>query len=117
MKNDQEDAGATAREPQILQEPEPQGAAGSVEADEIDTSVWSRGLWMLVLAFLFGVGEFILLVAAVLQFFWMLFGKAKNEPIASFGKDLAAWLSDVAKFQTGASEQKPFPFQAWGNEP
>ncbi|MGH1367231.1 MAG: DUF4389 domain-containing protein [Maritimibacter sp.] len=75
---------------------------------------WMRGLWMIVLAILFGVGEFILVVAAVLQFLWILIGKEKNTYIAEFGRDLSDWLGRVALFQTGASDDKPFPFDRWG---
>ena len=57
----------------------------------------------------------ILLLAAVLQFLWLLFAKEKNQPIADFGKDLADWLARVALFQTGTTEDKPFPFAHWGS--
>jgi hypothetical protein len=100
-------------EPQVLEEP------GS-DDDEIgmtdDRNVWMRGLWMLLLAFLFGVGQFLLVIATIVQFLWMLFGKEKNEPIAAFGKDLADWLARTARFQTGATEDKPFPFATWGKQ-
>lgn len=79
----------------------------------IDKSVWLRGLWMLVLAVLFGIAETVLLAAAVIQFLWMVFAKEKNRFIADFGKDLSAWLSKTARFQTGASDEKPFPWSSW----
>jgi uncharacterized protein DUF4389 len=102
-------------EPTVLEEP------GREETSEIDwgdddNNVWMRGLWMLVLAFLFGIGEFVLLVAAVLQFLWLLFGKERNKPIADFGADLSDWLARIARFQTGTTEDKPFPFTKWGRE-
>lgn len=84
------------------------------EAQDAEENVWMRGLWMLVLAFLFGVGEFVLIVAAVLQFLWLLIGKEKNEHIAAFGRDLSDWLGRIAMFQTGATDEKPFPFDRWG---
>jgi hypothetical protein len=34
--------------------------------------------------------------------------------LADFGKDLGKWMSDVAQFQTGSSEEKPFPWKKWG---
>jgi len=86
------------------------------EIDDEPENPWMRGLWMVVLAVLFGVGQSILLLAAVLQFLWLIFGKEKNENIADFGKDLADWLARVALFQTGATEEKPFPFARWGSE-
>jgi type III secretory pathway component EscV len=94
-------------EPQVLQEP---GAAESFDKK----SIWMRGLWMLVLAILFGFAEALLVLLAVIQFLWMLFGKEKNQPIADFGTDLADWLARVAKFQTAETEERPFPFAKWG---
>lgn len=97
-------------QPRVLEEPGGNGA----RADTDETNVWMRGLWMLVLALLFGIGEFVLVVAAVLQFLWMLFGKEKNEPIAEFGRDLADWLARIALYQAGTTEERPFPFTKWG---
>lgn len=99
-------------EPQVLDEP--QDEQDAPDWDNEENNIWIRGLWMLFMAFLFGIGEFILAVAAIIQFLWMLFGKEKNQPIADFGKDLSDWLARVALFQTGATEDKPFPFARWG---
>jgi hypothetical protein len=74
-----------------------------------------RGLWMLVLALLFAVAETVLLIAAVLQFAWMLFAKEKNTFLVEFGGSLGKWLDKTARFQTGASAEKPFPWTNWEN--
>ena len=75
--------------------------------------IWLRGLWMLVLVILFGVAETVLLVAVVLQFAWMLIAKEKNGFLVEFGSSLGKWLNKTARFQTGASEEKPFPWTQW----
>lgn len=72
-----------------------------------------RGLWMLVLALLFSVAETVLLIAAVLQFFWMLLLREKNGFLVEFGASLGKWLDKTARFQTGAAEEKPFPWTSW----
>ncbi len=77
-------------------------------------SVWLRGLWMLVFALLFALAETILWVVALVQFLWMLFAKEKNHLLVEFGRDLGTWLHEVARFQSGASEVKPFPWKKWG---
>ncbi len=110
--------------PQFLEEPRAESKSGKKaraeatdwEIDDEPENPWMRGLWMVILAVLFGVGQSILLLAAVLQFLWLLFGKEKNEHIAAFGTDLADWLARVALFQTGTTEEKPFPFARWGAE-
>ena len=41
----------------------------------------------------------------------LLTGKGKpNEQIAAFGNSLGSWLAKAAKFQTAASEDKPWPW-------
>ncbi len=98
-----------AVDPQVLEEP-------GTDTKDDKNNIWMRGLFMIILAVLFGVGEMILAVGAVIQFVWMLVKEEKNEPIAGFGEDLADWLARVAKFQTGSTEEKPFPFTKWGRE-
>ncbi len=79
-----------------------------------DGNIWLRGLWMLLFAALFALAETILWVVALVQFLWMLFAKEKNELLVDFGRDLGKWMQDVARFQSGASETKPFPWKRWG---
>ena len=111
-------------QPKVLEEPGTEEEAGAEthkevpdwEIEEEPENPWMRGLFMVILAILFGVGEMILFLGAVLQFLWLLFAKEKNENIAAFGKDLADWLARVALFQTASTEDKPFPFSRWGAE-
>ena len=73
--------------------------------------VWMRGLWMLVLAVLAGFAVTVLHVLTLLQFILMLTDGGKpNAQIAAFGKSLAEWLAKTARFQTGHSEEKPWPW-------
>ena len=76
--------------------------------------VWLRGLRMLILMALFQIGQTVLFACTVVQFFWMLFGKEKNRAIAEFGASLAEWLRKGARFNAGATEDKPFPWAPWG---
>lgn len=107
-------------EPQVLEEPhggeEALGMDAEAVAEDEQKAVWLRGLWMLLFAVGFRLAEWVLLVTTVVQFFWMLFAKEKNGPIASFGEDLADWNARVTRFQSGASDEKPFPFAKWGKE-
>ena len=75
--------------------------------------IWIRGLQMLILAVLFAIAEAVLWICAVLQFGWMLFTQERNTRIASFGDKLANWVAITARFQTGESEDKPFPWTDW----
>ena len=75
-------------------------------------NIWFRGLWMVILAVLFGVAEMLLLVFAVLQFLWLLFAKKRNRFVADAGETLARWLQATARYQTAASDDKPFPWRS-----
>ncbi len=101
-------------DPIELREPPRRKEAPNIFRERKD--VWLRGLWMLVFAAFFGVAETVLLVVAVVQFFWMLFAGERNARIAEFGQGMALWMADVARFQSGASDARPFPWAKWGIE-
>ena len=86
--------------------PEPTAPDGKSE-------VWKRGLIMLVLMFAFGVGQSILYLTALAQFLWLLFAKEPNKLLVAFGKSLALWLANTARFLCCATDEKPFPWTSW----
>ena len=59
------------------------------------SDVWKRGLIMLVFIFLFGVGQSILYLIAVIQFLWLLFANEPNRFLVDFGKSLALWRTRI----------------------
>ncbi|MBK1673833.1 hypothetical protein CKO35_11050 [Ectothiorhodospira shaposhnikovii] len=76
-------------------------------------NLWVHGLIMLVLLLLVNLAQTILGICAILQFFWMLVNKERNEAIARFGEGAARWLSTTARFLTGRSDERPFPWAPW----
>ena len=76
-------------------------------------SIWTRGLFMLLFAVLYGVAEFVLLVIAVFQFGHALFTGRPNDNVTAFGYSVGRYIFDITKFVTFNSEVKPFPFSAW----
>jgi hypothetical protein len=77
---------------------------------QIQGSRFKRGLTMIFFLILFGIAETLLALGAIIQFFWMVFTGRRNELIADVGRDLGVWMKDVADFQTGNSDIKPFPW-------
>jgi hypothetical protein len=75
--------------------------------------VWIRGLFMLLFALAFGIAQMVLNVIAIVQFIWLLIQRERNEYLVRFGASLSNWLAEVARFQTGASDEKPFPWRPW----
>jgi Domain of unknown function (DUF4389) len=73
-------------------------------------SVLLRGLYMAITAFLIGAAQSVLFVLAVIQFLLMLISRGvPNAQIADFGDIIGKWLVSAVKFQTAASEEKPWP--------
>ncbi|MGO8952927.1 MAG: DUF4389 domain-containing protein [Rhodomicrobium sp.] len=76
-------------------------------------NVWMRGLFMLLFAFLFGIGHMVLNAITVVQFLWLLFTREPNRFLSRFGLSLAKWFGEVTQFQTAATGDKPFPWRDW----
>ena len=70
-----------------------------------------RLLYMLIIALMLSVAQTVLSVSTVIQFIIMLVNKgAPNARLADFGTDLGIWIAKAARFQTAASEVKPWPW-------
>ena len=76
-------------------------------------NVWKRGLFMLLFAIAFGIGQAVLNAITIVQFLWLLFTREPNSPLVRFGNSLSMWLGDIARFQTCATDEKPFPWRPW----
>jgi hypothetical protein len=81
------------------------------DAKPADNAIWMRLLYMVILAAMFALAEAILVLAAILQFGWLLFAKKRNDQIAELGGKLGKWMHATADFQTARTEDKPFPWR------
>lgn len=80
------------------------------EPDQADGLGW-RLLFMLLIAFMINLAQTVLAVVTVIQFIIMLISNRKpNERLGDFGTDLGIWIAKAARFQTAASEVKPWPW-------
>ena len=57
-----------------------------------------RGFQMLVIGFIFNLGVTIIGLLALIQFFWMLFAKEKNNFIADLGTSMKNWFGRPQNF-------------------
>lgn len=96
--------------PRTLPAPEAEAAK---PVDPQKSNVWGRGLVMVVFAVLFNLAQTVLLFCAAAQFLWLLIDTKRNERLAEFGESLGRWLEAVARFQTGATDDRPFPWDRW----
>jgi len=70
-----------------------------------------RLLYMVILWVMLSLAQTVLTLATVVQFVLMLINRNEpNERLAEFGTDLGIWIAKAARFQTGASEVKPWPW-------
>ena len=81
------------------------------------SSIWLRLLSMIVLGIAFNVAEIVIFAVVVFQFLVTLFSGNPNEQLTRFGNNLARYVQQIVSFMTFATEDKPFPFGAWPDEP
>ena len=81
-----------------------------IEPENEDT-ILVRLVYMLLIAVMISLAQTILGAVTVLQFIVMLINnKQPNERLADFGTDLGIWMAKAARFQTAASNVKPWPW-------
>lgn len=72
-----------------------------------------HALVVVVLLILVNLAQTVLWICALFQFCWMVFGRNRNGLIAEFGSQVGNWLAITARFVSGASDEKPFPWAHW----
>ncbi len=84
---------------------------GPQDEPEIRENIVLRLVHMVLIWVMLSVASTVLTVATVVQFVIMLLNdKRPNARLAEFGTDLGVWIAKAARFQTGASEVKPWPW-------
>ena len=78
-----------------------------------ERATWSRGLFMLLFGIVFWIAEFLLAMAAVFQFGFVLFTGKANERLLSFSGDLSCLFYQLVRYLTFQSDERPFPFSDW----
>jgi len=80
------------------------------EASEKDHMGW-RLLHVLLIAFMLSISQTVLTVLTVVQFIIMLVNNGeRNARLADFGTDLGIWMAKAARYQSAASDVKPWPW-------
>ena len=91
--------------------------SGNIKDNVTRHSIWLRLVFMIVLSIAFNVAEFITFVVVAFQFLASLFSGQPNDRLARFGRNLARYLQQITVYMTFATEEKPFPFAPWPDEP
>lgn len=78
---------------------------------EQEDNIQVRLIYMLLIAIMISLAQTVLLATTVVQFVIMLVSNKKpNERLADFGTDLGIWMAKAARYQTAASNVKPWPW-------
>jgi hypothetical protein len=98
-----------------MADPDDDKVMGRIQGEQIepenDENIFVRLIYMLLIAILISIAQTILGVLTVVQFVVMLINNKKpNERLAEFGTDLGIWIAKAARFQTAASDVKPWPW-------
>ncbi|MDD9923787.1 MAG: DUF4389 domain-containing protein [Boseongicola sp.] len=79
------------------------------EAEE--ENIFMRLIHMVIIWFMLSIAQTVLTFTTIVQFVIMLINnKQPNKRLADFGTDLGIWIAKAARFQTGASDVKPWPW-------
>lgn len=85
--------------------------SGPQDDPENKDNLLIRLLYMILIALMISVAQSILGVLTLIQFILMVISGGKpNEQLAEFGTSLGIWIAKAARFQTAASEVKPWPW-------
>lgn len=74
-------------------------------------NLFLRLIYMIIIAFMISLAGSIIGLLALLQFVILLVNnKQPNEQISELGTDVGIWVAKAARYQTCASEEKPWPW-------
>jgi hypothetical protein len=91
--------------------------SGNIKENVTRRSIWLRLVFMIVLSMAYGVAEVVTLAVVVFQFVAGLFAGKPNDQLTRFGRNLARYFQQIIVYMTFATEEKPFPFAPWPDEP
>lgn len=75
-----------------------------------DKDTWLRFVYLVAFAFIFYFLAILTFGISVFQFLSKLFSGSVFEGLVDIGDNVATYLSQVTRFMTFASDEKPFPF-------
>jgi succinate-acetate transporter protein len=82
-----------------------------VDLEKDYENIWLRLVHMVIIALLMSMASTLLGLLTAAQFLIMLFNRRMpNEQLAEVGSTMGVWMAKAARYQTAASEVKPWPW-------
>lgn len=82
-----------------------------------DVAFWRRTLYMVLFMIAYAIAEMIAGLIVVVQFVTILINGRANETLLRFGNSLSAYVRQMLRFVMYNTEQMPYPFSDWPQEP
>jgi hypothetical protein len=76
-------------------------------------NLWMRALLMLLMAVAFQIAAWALWLVTLVQLVFAIFTDQPNARLQEFGRGLGRYLGQIARFESFATEDAPFPFSDW----
>jgi hypothetical protein len=97
-------------------------STGKSERSDLEKNVTARSTWirlvfMIILAFLWGISRIVTAAVVVIQFFNVLITGDTNGQLKTLGHSLAIYSYEITDYLTFNTENRPFPFdKTWPTE-
>lgn len=91
--------------------------SNSIRENVTRGDIWLRLIIMIVLGVAFNVAELVILAVSVFQFLVSLFTGEPNDHLTRFGRNLSRYIQQIIAYLSFASDDRPFPFSSWPDEP
>lgn len=80
------------------------------------SSTWTKGLFLILFACIWGVVEIVAFAIVVFQFFHLLITGECNDKALKLGKSLSIYCYHIMMFLTFNRDEKPYPFSDWSEK-
>jgi hypothetical protein len=79
----------------------------------VSDAFWLKTLYLVGFFVVYRVLDLVLLLLTVAQWAFQLISGEPNHALRDFGSSLGKYLAQVVHYLSGASDDKPYPFQDW----
>jgi|FLOH01.1.fsa_nt_gi hypothetical protein len=76
---------------------------------------WLKTLYIIGFFIVYRVLDLVLLLITLVQWVFRLVSGEPNASLTEFGQALGEYVKQIIHYLSGASDEKPFPFQDWPN--
>ncbi|HIG59407.1 MAG TPA: DUF4389 domain-containing protein [Gammaproteobacteria bacterium] len=84
-----------------------------VRQSMMSTSTWTRGLYMLLFAFIYSLAEFVVVFICIFQFIVRLVSGDINDRLLAMSRGVCEFILEILQYETFNTDYKPFPFNPW----